>query len=62
MLGFELLGRLLPLVSDNPRLRTLLVSCDLEGPKTNGIVPGHHCFHSPGGPLKYSMEVCEYVS
>ena len=57
MLAFELLGRLLPLVSSNNHLKNLLCGCDLEGPHFNCFLPAHHCFHSPGGPLKYSLEV-----
>ncbi|KAI1720798.1 NACHT domain-containing protein [Ditylenchus destructor] len=56
MLAFELLGRLLPLVSSNGHLKTLLCGCDMEGPQFNCFLPAHHCFHSPGGPLKYSLE------
>lgn len=57
MLAFELLGRLLPLVNSNNLLKALLCGCDLDGPKFNCFLPVHHCFHSPGGPLKYSLEV-----
>ena len=30
--------------------------CDDEGPKQNALVPTNHCMHTPGGPLKYSLE------
>lgn len=56
MLAFELLGRLLPLVPSNPLLARLLIRCDREAPSRNAIIPAHHCFHSPGGPLKFSLE------
>ncbi|KAE9547865.1 hypothetical protein FO519_008926, partial [Halicephalobus sp. NKZ332] len=56
MLAFELIGRLLPLASDNPCLLKLLTGCDLEAAKFNCFVPVHHCFHSPGGPLRFSLE------
>ncbi|KAH7715368.1 Protein T05C3.2 [Aphelenchoides avenae] len=56
MLAFELSGRLLPLVSENEYLQMLLLGCDLEGHLFNCFLPAHHCFHSPGGPLKYSLE------
>lgn len=56
MLAFELVGRLLPLASSNSYLCQLLIRCDLEGHHSNAFLPAHHCFHSPGGPLKYSLE------
>ena len=34
----------------------LLIGCDIEGPQFNCFLPAHHCFHTPGGPLKYSLE------
>lgn len=57
MLAFELLGRLLPLVHSNGHLKNLLCGSDLEGPKFNCFLPVHHSYHTPGGPLKYSLEV-----
>ena len=36
--------------------RSLLQQCDDEGLEHNGLVPTFHCMHTPGGPLKYSME------
>lgn len=60
MLAFELIGRLLPLIADNDRVKMLVLQCDLEGPNRNCFLPGHHCFHSPGGPLKYSLEVVAF--
>lgn len=56
MLGFELTGRLLPLMNEYSLVRSLVLQCDTEGIKSSSLVPMHHCFHSPGGPLKYSME------
>uniref|UniRef100_A0A0K0FUG2 NACHT domain-containing protein n=1 Tax=Strongyloides venezuelensis TaxID=75913 RepID=A0A0K0FUG2_STRVS len=56
MLSFELLGRLLPLVPNNPYIDKLLIDCDLESTNFNCFLPVHHSFHSPGGPLKYSLE------
>uniref|UniRef100_A0A0N4ZF20 NACHT domain-containing protein n=1 Tax=Parastrongyloides trichosuri TaxID=131310 RepID=A0A0N4ZF20_PARTI len=56
MLAFELLGRLLPLVPNNSLIKDLLIGCDLEATKLNCFIPAHHAFHSPGGPLKYSLE------
>lgn len=57
MFTFELTGRLLPLVADNEEIKNLLLGCDLQGHEFNCFLPACHCFHSPGGPLKYSMEV-----
>ena len=34
----------------------LLNQCDKEGPEHNALVPTSHCMHTPGGPLKYSLE------
>ncbi|TKR88811.1 hypothetical protein L596_012996 [Steinernema carpocapsae] len=56
MLAYELSGRLLPLAPTNAHIRRLLISCDIEGSVVNCFVPTHHSFHSPGGPLKYSLE------
>ena len=28
----------------------------MEGIKQNALVPTYHCMHTPGGPLKYSLE------
>ena len=36
--------------------RNLLRQCDSEGIKQNALVPTYHCMHTPGGPLKYSLE------
>uniref|UniRef100_A0A0K0EPQ8 NACHT domain-containing protein n=1 Tax=Strongyloides stercoralis TaxID=6248 RepID=A0A0K0EPQ8_STRER len=56
MLSFELLGRLLPLIPNNEYINNLLIGCDLESTNFNCFLPVHHSFHSPGGPLKYSLE------
>uniref|UniRef100_A0A1I8AA47 WD_REPEATS_REGION domain-containing protein n=2 Tax=Steinernema glaseri TaxID=37863 RepID=A0A1I8AA47_9BILA len=56
MLAYELSGRLLPLAPSNAHIRRLLISCDIDGSAVNCFVPTHHSFHSPGGPLKYSLE------
>ncbi|CAB3397348.1 unnamed protein product [Caenorhabditis bovis] len=61
MLAFELLGRLLPLVETNPYVSNLLIKCDSEGPQHNAFVPAHHCFHAPGGPLKFSLEEHQFA-
>ena len=67
MLSAQLVGRLLPEIerSDNIRslhhslllpCRNLLQQCDSEGILQNALVPSYHCMHTPGGPLKYSLE------
>ena len=61
MLAFELLGRLLPLVVTNKYVSKLLIKCDKEGPQHNAFVPAHHCFHAPGGPLKFSLEEHQFA-
>ncbi|EFP10882.1 hypothetical protein CRE_30786 [Caenorhabditis remanei] len=61
MLAFELLGRLLPLVATNKYVSKLLIKCDKEGPQHNAFVPAHHCFHAPGGPLKFSLEEHQFA-
>lgn len=42
MLPFELIGRLLPLVTENSWIKELLKGCDLEGPTFNCFIPAHH--------------------
>ena len=37
-------------------IKRLLDQCDEEGVNHNALVPSFHCMHTPGGPLKYSME------
>ena len=56
MLASQLLGRLLPESHHSPNIRSLLRQCDAEGIKQNALLPTFHCMHTPGGPLKYSME------
>ena len=34
----------------------MLRQCDEEGIAQNALVPTYHCMHTPGGPLKYSLE------
>ena len=36
--------------------RLLLKQCDEEGMYQNALLPTYHCMHTPGGPLKYSLE------
>ena len=56
MLSPQLVGRLLSEVDDNENIRDLLRQCDDEGLFHNALVPTYHCMHTPGGPLKYSLE------
>ncbi|KAJ8954195.1 hypothetical protein NQ318_005790 [Aromia moschata] len=56
MLAPQLIGRLLPEVESNPNIKMLLNDCDIKGPKECALLPLYHCLHTPGGPLKYSLE------
>ena len=56
MLSAQLVGRLLPEIEHSDNIRNLLQQCDTEGIKQNALVPTYHCMHTPGGPLKYSLE------
>ncbi|XP_039495368.1 NACHT and WD repeat domain-containing protein 2 isoform X2 [Drosophila santomea] len=56
MLAPQLVGRLLPEIGGNPNIKMLLRACDRSGPKDCALIPVNHCLHTPGGPLKYSLE------
>ncbi|XP_039442775.1 NACHT and WD repeat domain-containing protein 2 [Culex pipiens pallens] len=56
MLAAQLVGRLLPEIGGNPNIKMLLEACDKSGPKDSALIPLNHCLHTPGGPLKYSLE------
>ncbi|KAG1670315.1 NACHT and WD repeat domain-containing protein 2 [Nymphon striatum] len=56
MLAPQLLGRLLPMLHTHPMVTSLLQQCDNLGPKHCALIPCHHCLHTPGGPLNYSLE------
>ncbi|KAH1018594.1 hypothetical protein HUJ05_006333 [Dendroctonus ponderosae] len=56
MLAPQLIGRLLPEVAQNPNVKMLLNDCDYKGPIHCALLPLYHCLHTPGGPLKYSLE------
>merc|ERR1712130_332122 len=43
-------------IKDSDNIRNLLRQCDVEGTKENALIPAYHCTHTPGGPLKYSLE------
>ncbi|XP_068248399.1 NACHT and WD repeat domain-containing protein 2 [Palaemon carinicauda] len=56
MLAPQLIGRLLPEMETNPHVKSLLEQCDAEGIDHCSLLPSYHCSHTPGGPLKYSLE------
>ncbi|XP_014255655.1 NACHT and WD repeat domain-containing protein 2 isoform X2 [Cimex lectularius] len=56
MLAPQLVGRLLPEIGTNPNIKMLLNACDEEGTEHCALMPLYHCLHTPGGPLKYSLE------
>ena len=56
MIAPQLSGRLLAVADGNRHIQKLLKECDTEGPKHNALVPTYHCMHTPGGPLKFSLE------
>ena len=56
MLAPQLVGRLLSEMDNNKNISGLLRQCDEEGLLQNALVPTYHCMHTPGGPLKYSLE------
>lgn len=56
MLACQLIGRLLPEIGGNHNIKMLLEACDESGPRHSALIPINHCLHTPGGPLKYSLE------
>ncbi|KAK1124231.1 hypothetical protein K0M31_006606 [Melipona bicolor] len=56
MLAPQLIGRLLPEIGGNVNVKMLLRACDNDGAKDCALLPVYHCLHTPGGPLKYSLE------
>lgn len=56
MLGPQIVGRLLPYYDGEKMIRDLIRDCDDVGLKVNALIPCHHCMHTPGGPLQYSLE------
>ncbi|XP_053618962.1 NACHT and WD repeat domain-containing protein 2 [Plodia interpunctella] len=56
MLAPQLVGRLLPEAPHNPAVASLLKQCHDKGKNHCALLPSHHCLHTPGGPLKYSLE------
>merc|ERR1719270_2709820 len=61
MLAAQLVSRLLPEIEHSENIRNLLRQCDEEGIKQNALVPTYHCMHTPGGPLKYSLEGYQFA-
>ena len=56
MLGAQITARLLPEQKSGELVRSLILQCDRAAASTNCLVPVHHCLHTPGGPLKFSLE------
>ena len=56
MLSPQLIGRLLSELENNKYIQKLIQQCDEQGPQQNALIPIYHCMHTPGGPLKYSLE------
>lgn len=56
MLASQITGRLLPVKDIYPRVRELIEQCDQQGIQHCALVPAFHILHTPGGPLKYSLE------
>ena len=56
MLGAQITGRLLPEQSGQGLVQALIRQCDTKAARTNALVPVHHCLHTPGGALKFSLE------
>ncbi|KAH3716159.1 hypothetical protein DPMN_058878 [Dreissena polymorpha] len=55
-LGPQIIGRLLPYFTINENIRMLIQQCDTDGLTRCALVPVHHCLHTPGGPLQFSLE------
>lgn len=56
MLATQITGRLLPVKDIYPRVRGLIEQCDQQGIQHCALVSAFHILHTPGGPLKYSLE------
>lgn len=52
----QIVGRLLPYYGTQALIRSLLQQCDNGGLQVNALTPVHHCLHTPGGPLQFSLE------
>ena len=56
MLGPQIIGRLLPYYTINENIRNLIEQCETDGLTRCALLPVHHCLHTPGGPLQFSLE------
>ncbi|XP_076319840.1 NACHT and WD repeat domain-containing protein 2 isoform X1 [Tachypleus tridentatus] len=56
MLASQVVGRLLPVKDMHKNVSSLIKQCDELGPQHCALIPAYHCLHTPGGPLKYSLE------
>lgn len=56
MLASQIIGRLLPVKEIYPRVKGLIEQCDELGTQHCSLIPAFHILHTPGGPLKYSLE------
>ncbi|KAF8794516.1 NACHT and WD repeat domain-containing protein 2 [Argiope bruennichi] len=56
MLASQIIGRLLPVKDIYPRVKGLIEQCDKLGTQHCALIPSFHILHTPGGPLKYSLE------
>ena len=56
MLGAQITARLLPEQKSGRLVWSLIRDCDRAAATTNCLVPVYHCLHTPGGPLKFSLE------
>ena len=57
MLAAQLVGRLLPEMWRASHLEKLIRECDQKSASHNALLPVCHCLLSPGGPMKFSLEV-----
>ena len=53
----QVVGRLLPEMWRSPHLAKLIKECDLLSASHNALLPVCHSLLSPGGPMKFSLEV-----
>ena len=56
MLGAQVTGRLLPVAATSAHIHSLIRQCDKAAGNINSLVPAFHCLHTPGGPLRFSLE------
>ena len=57
VIASQISGRLLPYYRVNNVVKSLIDQCDNSTALgLNTLTPMHHCMHTPGGPLQYSLE------